>query len=338
MTDEPLPIHQALAAVMAEVPAVPKMDRNQGQGFDFRGIDSLLNALGPALRKHGVVPLPTCLSSEFGLHVKEERKGQQVYEKVTYYARVVMRYDFVGPMGDSLSVTTIGESFDSFDKASTKAMSQAYKYALVQTFALPTHEPDPDSENPEPTERRQRPARPSAQQDPAPAPNTGPEPPEWTLPMRHAFGLMADDEDRKQAKLAFSAEFGCGPEGLAKNQVMPAWRFIASAVGVTAHPFQGHQNGKCEVCGGMEACGWHRNGTAQPPQGAQEPSEPAAMPEPPSGAQERPWWQLSGPEFDAELAAAPKPELVKAADALGVPSDGTVAVLRERLAAAVAPM
>jgi hypothetical protein len=41
---------------------------------------------------------------------------------------------------------TFGEAMDSGDKATNKAMSAAYKYALMQTFAIPT-EGDHDSEN-----------------------------------------------------------------------------------------------------------------------------------------------------------------------------------------------
>jgi hypothetical protein len=50
---------QAVAAVMADVSSVAKRDLNAQQGFNFRGIDAVVNAVGPALRKHGVVVVPT---------------------------------------------------------------------------------------------------------------------------------------------------------------------------------------------------------------------------------------------------------------------------------------
>ena len=58
--------HEALAAVMADVKAVGKSERNAAQGFNFRGIDGVLNAVGPALRKHGVVVAPTVLDVKHG--------------------------------------------------------------------------------------------------------------------------------------------------------------------------------------------------------------------------------------------------------------------------------
>lgn len=58
MTAEQITVVQALAAVMEDVRAVRKGDRNQQQGYAFRGIDAVVNACGPALRKHGVVVVP----------------------------------------------------------------------------------------------------------------------------------------------------------------------------------------------------------------------------------------------------------------------------------------
>ncbi len=51
-------IHEALAKVMADVQSVSKSERNTHQNFNFRGIDAVLNAVGPAFRTHGVIVLP----------------------------------------------------------------------------------------------------------------------------------------------------------------------------------------------------------------------------------------------------------------------------------------
>ena len=51
----PVPaIHAAMLAVMEEVGAIGKTSKNQQQGFMFRGIDAVYNALHPAFVKHGV--------------------------------------------------------------------------------------------------------------------------------------------------------------------------------------------------------------------------------------------------------------------------------------------
>nr|NIR35086.1 hypothetical protein [Actinomycetota bacterium]NIS29148.1 hypothetical protein [Actinomycetota bacterium]NIU64548.1 hypothetical protein [Actinomycetota bacterium]NIW26339.1 hypothetical protein [Actinomycetota bacterium]NIX18907.1 hypothetical protein [Actinomycetota bacterium] len=54
MADKPS-VHEAVSAVMEAVQAIGKTDRNKRQNFDFRGIDTVINAVGPELRKHGVV-------------------------------------------------------------------------------------------------------------------------------------------------------------------------------------------------------------------------------------------------------------------------------------------
>lgn len=135
-TDAP-PIHHALAAVMAEVQAVGKDSVNRDQGFNFRGIDAVVNAVGPVLRKHGVIVTPHVEAIEYD--AAPTRSGGRINT-----CRVRVRYTFTGPAGDSLSCLVAGEAFDSGDKSTAKAMSVAFRVALLQALALPTHEPDPD--------------------------------------------------------------------------------------------------------------------------------------------------------------------------------------------------
>lgn len=133
-------IHQALAAVMSAVRSVAKGDRNAAQGFNFRGIDATLNAVGPALRTHGVVVLPHLI--DLSQETVEVGKNRTPMKSVT----IQVEYSFIGPAGDRLTVVVPGEAMDSGDKAVSKAMSVALRTALLQTLALPTDEPDPDSE------------------------------------------------------------------------------------------------------------------------------------------------------------------------------------------------
>jgi hypothetical protein len=55
---------------------------------------------------------------------------------------------FTATDGSYCVTETIGEAVDSGDKAANKAMSMAMKYALVDTFLIPTEEPR-DTENDE---------------------------------------------------------------------------------------------------------------------------------------------------------------------------------------------
>lgn len=132
-------IQTHLAAVMADVQSVAKRDRNDHQKFNFRGIDAVLNAVGPALRKHGVVVMPHVESWTF----EPVEVGQK--RSLMGHALVHVTYTFVGPEGDHLTCSVLGEAMDSGDKAVPKAMSVAFRTALLQALALPTDEPDPDA-------------------------------------------------------------------------------------------------------------------------------------------------------------------------------------------------
>lgn len=130
---------EALSAVMGEVQAVGKTGRNTQQNYNFRGVDAVVNAVGPALRTHGVVVVPIEAS------VLEERyttKSGTAMKGVT--ATVTFR--FYGPAGDFIDAQVCGESSDSGDKAVPKAHSVAYRTMLLQALCIPTDEPDPDEE------------------------------------------------------------------------------------------------------------------------------------------------------------------------------------------------
>lgn len=132
-------VHEAMARVMEDVQAVAKSDRNSSQGFNFRGIDSVLNAVAPALRKHGVIVMPVVENYDY--QTVEIGKNRTAMGHVI----VKVRYVFIGPEGDNAYCDVVGEAMDSGDKAVAKAMSVAFRIALLQSLALPTDEPDPDA-------------------------------------------------------------------------------------------------------------------------------------------------------------------------------------------------
>jgi len=123
---------------MADVRAVAKSEVNSHQHFNFRGIDAVVNAVGPVLRKHRVIVVPTMRDIY--------RQAVTVGAKQTPMQAVslTVAYRFYGPAGDYLEAVVAGESMDSGDKATAKAMSVAFRTALLQTLALPTTDPDPD--------------------------------------------------------------------------------------------------------------------------------------------------------------------------------------------------
>ena len=134
-----LPIAQALSEVMKAVGAIAKKDKNTSQGFNFRGIDSVVNAVSPALQKFGVVVVPSVEECEYQtVEIGRNRTAMG-------HVRVKVTYTFIGANGDCIEATVVGEAMDSGDKATAKAMSVAFRTALLQSLALPTDEVDPDA-------------------------------------------------------------------------------------------------------------------------------------------------------------------------------------------------
>lgn len=122
-----------VAREMAET-GIKKGSVNQQQGFMFRGIDAVYNALAPALVKHGLLILPRIIE-----RTVTERQTQR--GGLLFYVVVKAEFEFVSVEdGSKHIVVTYGEAMDSGDKATNKAMSIAYKYAAFQTFCIPTEE------------------------------------------------------------------------------------------------------------------------------------------------------------------------------------------------------
>lgn len=132
-------VFEAVRDVMHDVQGLGKKGRNNQSGYNFRGIDDVMNAVGPALREHGVIVAP---------EVIDERYSQvEVGKNRTVMSHVSLRikWHWFGPEGDTFECVTQGEAFDSGDKATAKAHSVAYRTCLLQTLCLPTNEPDPDA-------------------------------------------------------------------------------------------------------------------------------------------------------------------------------------------------
>ena len=142
-------VYQKIAAVQAELAKVGigKTRQNQapGQNYNFRGIDEVYNTLAPLMADHGLCILPRIVE-----HSLTER-GKTKNGAAIFSAVVSAEFDFVSADDGSIHVVrTMGEAMDSSDKATNKAMSAAYKYAALMTFAIPTEgDNDADAHTPE---------------------------------------------------------------------------------------------------------------------------------------------------------------------------------------------
>lgn len=134
-------VAETIVAVMRDIDAIGKDRTNKMQGFNFRGIDDVYNALHDIMAKHGLFTIP---------RVIDERTEDRVTSKgsALIYRVLKIEFDFIDSTGDKITVGPfVGEGMDSGDKASNKAHSIAHKYALLQVFMIPTVDAkDPDND------------------------------------------------------------------------------------------------------------------------------------------------------------------------------------------------
>lgn len=132
-------IFPSMIKAMRLVKAVSKDGYNPNQKYKFRGIDGVLDAVGPALREAGIFVTSEIVSISYRDTVTTGETPRPTRE-VT--ARI--RYTFHAVDGSSITTEVAGESLDQSDKGTAKAFSVALRIALLQTLALPTQEPTTD--------------------------------------------------------------------------------------------------------------------------------------------------------------------------------------------------
>ena len=126
-------VYRAINAISAEFSgaAIPKLHRNERDDYLYRSIDDVLNRLSPLLAKHKLCVLPRVLD-----RTAADRAGEGDLLLVSVSVRVA--FDLVSITDGSMhSIETFGEALDSSDKATAKALSSAYKHAMLQLFCVP---------------------------------------------------------------------------------------------------------------------------------------------------------------------------------------------------------
>lgn len=153
MRDEPdmptadaddVPVHVAWARVMTGVREIRKNEKYSAAGtnYNFRGVDTVVNAFAPVLRKHGVLVLPVQVDTSY-------RDFKNNNNKIQRECTVTVTWMVMGPRGDTLPSTlqSAGEALDSADKGTAKAQSVALRVLLLTAAMVPTDSPDPDSQH-----------------------------------------------------------------------------------------------------------------------------------------------------------------------------------------------
>ena len=121
-------IYKAIPCIMGEINAVGKNKKNTQQGFMYRGVDDVMNAINPALVKNNVFIVPEVMEQS-----REERKTAKGGSLL--YSVCRMKFRFYADDGSYVEAVTTGEGMDSGDKSTNKAMAVAFKYACFQVFS-----------------------------------------------------------------------------------------------------------------------------------------------------------------------------------------------------------
>jgi uncharacterized protein YoxC len=133
-----------------------KAENNRGtvtQQYDFRGIEDAQNAIGSVQREIGLIgPAVTVL--EKVITTAEVNKGS--YTQVMTTVSVTNRYTFQSPVdGSTWSTEGCGMGRDAGDKAESKALAGAFKYALFHGLNIPVKGVSIDAETDDPRIERE---------------------------------------------------------------------------------------------------------------------------------------------------------------------------------------
>lgn len=133
-------IFQKISEVMKAIEYLTKDDKVEFGTTKYKAIseEKVTTAVRKELVKQGVVIIPIMQESTVTELIRTEKSVNQRADVHTRY-----RIQNIDDVNDFIEVESNGSGVDTQDKAVGKAMTYAYKYMLLRTFAIPTGE-DPD--------------------------------------------------------------------------------------------------------------------------------------------------------------------------------------------------
>lgn len=146
----PKNITEALARIMAELPAIAKKRHPEGGvTYAFRGIEEITAEAQELCARYGVVYFPRGEITE----IKEITVNGKPWTDTIVSVEYEVSH---GPSDTSKIVRVPGIGRDNSDKGSNKGMTQAFKYALIQTLMVADPKDDGDRERHETESRGSR--------------------------------------------------------------------------------------------------------------------------------------------------------------------------------------
>lgn len=133
-------IYQKINEVMKEIEYLTKDDKVEYGNTKYKAIseEKVTTAVREQLVKQGIVIIPIQQESS----IKELIRTDKNVNMLTS-VHVKYRIQNIDDVNDFIEVESNGTGVDTQDKGVGKAMTYAYKYMLLRTFAIPTGE-DPD--------------------------------------------------------------------------------------------------------------------------------------------------------------------------------------------------
>lgn len=138
-------LYQRISAIMADVAYLQKDDKvDTGGGKSYKAIteEKVTGAIRAAMIKHGVVIFPVAQCSTRDDETVKDKYGNDKVNRITT-VETTYRIVNVDNPDDCIETVSTGTGVDTQDKGVGKAMTYAYKYLLLRTFAIPTGD-DPD--------------------------------------------------------------------------------------------------------------------------------------------------------------------------------------------------
>lgn len=133
-------IFQKISEVMKAIEYLTKDDKVEFGTTKYKAIseEKVTTAVRKELVRQGIVIIPIMQESTVTELIRTEKSVNQRADVHTRY-----RIQNIDDVNDFIEVESNGSGVDTQDKAVGKAMTYAYKYMLLRTFAIPTGE-DPD--------------------------------------------------------------------------------------------------------------------------------------------------------------------------------------------------
>jgi hypothetical protein len=141
----PANVHQSIE-LMTELLAKIGIEKSKGGtreiNYNFRGIDDIRNVIAPLQKKCALNIIPRMIE-----RVENDARTTK-NGGFSLWVVVKMEFDFINTIDGSIITCPMqGEAVDYSDKATQKAISQAYKIACINVFNIPTEgEQDADGE------------------------------------------------------------------------------------------------------------------------------------------------------------------------------------------------